>query len=151
MPSASWLVQIGVMALRAAAVSRQLRPAMLPESSMRKTVSNSVRNAYGESEVVSIAPGMTVPLAGGEYAGGASVLCWGRRVGVVLANGDGADTGAATGVDVFEDLDDLRDAKRSSFLKGFMVVADSDEDAWLLQKESERETSSVAMVTKSSS
>lgn len=76
-----------------------------------------------------------MPLTGGEYAGGASVLCCGRRVGVVLAKGErsegvACDTGAATGVEVFELLDDLRDAKRSSFLKEFMSDGDdTDEDA----------------------
>jgi hypothetical protein len=37
-----------------------------------------------------MAPGMTVPAAGGEYAGGASCpeAGAGRRVGVVLENGD---------------------------------------------------------------
>lgn len=49
MPSASCLVQIGVMDLRAAATSRQERPAMLPESSMRKTVSKVPRKAKGSS------------------------------------------------------------------------------------------------------
>lgn len=56
-------------------------------------------------------------------------------MGVVLAKGERSedvafDTGAATGVEVFEFLDDLRDAKRSSFLKGFMIDGDAtDEDA----------------------
>lgn len=64
-PLASWVVQMGVIAERAAAVSRQLRPAIEPLSSIKNTVSNCVRNAYGESDVVSIAPGMTVPFAAG--------------------------------------------------------------------------------------
>ena len=51
MPSASWAVQIGVMAVRAADVSRQELPAMEPESSIRKMVSKVVRNAYGSSAV----------------------------------------------------------------------------------------------------
>lgn len=49
MPSASCAVQIGVMDLRAAATSLQERPAMLPESSMRKTVSKVPRKANGSS------------------------------------------------------------------------------------------------------
>jgi len=43
MPSASWAVQMGVMVLRASCVSRHERPDMLPESSMRKTVSKVER------------------------------------------------------------------------------------------------------------
>jgi hypothetical protein len=88
MPSESCAVQIGVMALSAAAVSRQLRPAILPLSSIRKIVSNCVRKAYGESSVICIAPGTAAEFVGGEYAGGAgSLRCLGRRVGVVVANG----------------------------------------------------------------
>ena len=49
MPSASWVVQIGVIADRAAAVSRHERPAIDPESSIRKTVSKVERKAYGLS------------------------------------------------------------------------------------------------------
>ena len=45
MPSASWAVQIGVMAARAVDVSRQELPAIEPESSIKKMVSNVVRNA----------------------------------------------------------------------------------------------------------
>ena len=45
MPSASYWVQIGVMAASAAAVSRHERPAMLPESSIRKIVSNVDKKA----------------------------------------------------------------------------------------------------------
>lgn len=48
-PSASCAVQIGVMDLRAAATSLQERPAMLPESSMRKMVSKVLRKAKGSS------------------------------------------------------------------------------------------------------
>jgi len=44
-PSASWAVQIGVMVRRARDTSRHERPAMLPESSIRKIVSNWLRNA----------------------------------------------------------------------------------------------------------
>ena len=44
-PSASWAVQIGVMVARAWAVSRQERPAMEPESSIRKIVSKVERKA----------------------------------------------------------------------------------------------------------
>lgn len=53
MPSASWAVQMGVMVRRARDTSRQDRPAMLPESSIRKMVSNWLRNAYGSSGVES--------------------------------------------------------------------------------------------------
>ena len=42
-PSASYCVQIGVMACNASAVSRQERPAMEPESSIRKMVSKVAR------------------------------------------------------------------------------------------------------------
>ena len=45
MPSASCWVQIGVMAARAAEVSRHERPAMLPLSSIRKIVSKLERKA----------------------------------------------------------------------------------------------------------
>lgn len=45
MPSLSWLVQIGVIWPRARDVSLQDEPAMEPESSMRKMVSNSARKA----------------------------------------------------------------------------------------------------------
>lgn len=45
MPSASYWVQIGAMEARAEAVSAQERPAMLPESSMRKMVSKVERKA----------------------------------------------------------------------------------------------------------
>lgn len=48
-PSASCAVQIGVMAFKAADTSFQDRPAMLPESSIRKMVSKSERKAYGSS------------------------------------------------------------------------------------------------------
>ena len=65
-PLASCVVQIGVIALRAAEVSRQLRPAILPESSIRKTVSNWVRKEYGESADVDILPGTTVLGCAGE-------------------------------------------------------------------------------------
>lgn len=71
-PSTSRSVQMGAMADRAASVSRQLRPAMLPLSSTRKRVSNWLRNAYGESvPVVWLAIGvcatgvkLEVPLGG---------------------------------------------------------------------------------------
>ena len=43
MPSASYLVHMGVMACSASAVSRQERPAMLPESSIRNIVSKVAR------------------------------------------------------------------------------------------------------------
>lgn len=49
MPSLSWAVQIGVMALSASDVSRHERPAMDPESSMRNTVSNVVKKSYALS------------------------------------------------------------------------------------------------------
>ncbi len=45
MPSLSWAVQIGVIVARAAAVSRHERPAIEPESSIRKMVSKVVRKA----------------------------------------------------------------------------------------------------------
>lgn len=66
MPSASWAVQIGVITERASLVSRHDRPAMLPESSIRKTVSNCVRKAYLESAVVDMGPGTTAVGAAGE-------------------------------------------------------------------------------------
>ena len=44
-PSLSGAVQIGGMVARAAAVSRQERPAMEPESSIRKRVAKGVRKA----------------------------------------------------------------------------------------------------------
>ena len=78
MPSASWAVQIGVMDFNASAVSFQLRPAMLPLSSIKKTVSKEERKAYGSSGVEAvglvgefdIGPGLTG--ATGEYSGGGS-------------------------------------------------------------------------------
>jgi len=95
MPSASYSVQMGVMADSASEVSRQLRPAMEPLSSMRKTVSNCARNAYGESALFELA-GFEVwtlwagtaagAMVGGgvlEYAGGGSCAA-GLLVGVVL-------------------------------------------------------------------
>lgn len=67
---------------------------------------------------------MTVPFIGGEYAGGASLLTCGRRVGVVRAKTEGVGTaGAGLGVasanvdddvEVFEDFEDRREAKRFS-------------------------------------
>lgn len=50
-PSASWAVHIGVIVRRARETSLQDRPAILPESSIRKTVSNWVRKANGSSGV----------------------------------------------------------------------------------------------------
>ena len=44
-PSLSCWVQTGAMVARAAAVSRQDRPAMEPESSIRKIVSKVLRKA----------------------------------------------------------------------------------------------------------
>jgi len=44
-------VQMGVMVLRASRVSRQQRPAMLPESSMRKTVSKVERKEKSVSSL----------------------------------------------------------------------------------------------------
>ena len=62
-------------------------PAILPLSSMRKTVSNCVKNAYGESAVVANDPGTGLFVACGEYAGGAELsTAFGRRVGTVVAN-----------------------------------------------------------------
>ena len=79
-PSASCDVQTGVMAASAAFVSRQLRPAMLPLSSMRKMVSNWRRKAYGESEEVD----WEVVVSRGVYAGGASM---GAEFDCVFADG----------------------------------------------------------------
>ena len=45
MPSLSWAVQMGAMAAMAREVSRHERPAMEPESSMRKMVSKVLRKA----------------------------------------------------------------------------------------------------------
>ena len=50
-PSASCCVQIGVMACSARAVSRQERPAMEPESSIRKRVSKVERKEKSVSPV----------------------------------------------------------------------------------------------------
>lgn len=52
MPLASWSVQIGVMARRAALVSFQRSPCMEPLSSMRKMVSKEERKAYLSSAEV---------------------------------------------------------------------------------------------------
>lgn len=49
MPSASNSVQIGAMVRKAEETSRQERPAMEPESSIRKTVSKVERAEKGES------------------------------------------------------------------------------------------------------
>src|ERR1051326_8423698 len=49
MPSASCAVQMGVMVSRACCVSRHDRPAMLPESSIKNTVSKLLRKAYRSS------------------------------------------------------------------------------------------------------
>lgn len=59
------------MAERAFSVSLQLRPRILPLSSIRKTVSNCVRNAYRES-FTSLIELCVVDLATGLYAGGGS-------------------------------------------------------------------------------
>jgi hypothetical protein len=76
MPSASCAVQIGAMVINASAVWRQRLPAMDPESSMRKTVSNSSRKAYASSATgaVLVRAGLATVAAfgAGEYAGGAS-------------------------------------------------------------------------------
>lgn len=48
-PSESCAVQIGVMVISASAVWRQRPPAIDPESSIRKIVSNSSRNEYASS------------------------------------------------------------------------------------------------------
>ena len=49
MPSASYLVQYGVMAAMHSDVSRQERPAMEPESSIKKMVSKVARKENGSS------------------------------------------------------------------------------------------------------
>lgn len=80
-PSASWATQIGVIASRALAVSRHERPAIDPLSSIKKTVSNEVRNAYRSSFIAVVVEGMVGATTGagaeegaaGEYAGGGSV------------------------------------------------------------------------------
>ena len=61
---------MGVTALRAAAVSLQDRPAIEPESSIKKIVSKLLKNAYGLSAAVVIGPGTMAAEAGGLYAGG---------------------------------------------------------------------------------
>ena len=96
MPSLSKAVQIGVMADKAALVSRQERPAMDPESSMTKMVSNLERKAYllsvegatsAEGAVYAGTDGIGIETgdadsgAGPEYGGGGDELFAG------LANG----------------------------------------------------------------
>ena len=81
-PSLSYLVQMGVIVFSAASVSRHLDPAIEPESSMRKTVSNVLRNVYGSSAPsvvleLLLAAGLTG--VGGQsaaavYGGGASPM-----------------------------------------------------------------------------
>lgn len=78
------------MAASAAEVSLQLRPAILPLSSMRKIVSNSLKNAYGESSQTCIDEAKSAGLFGAaEYGGGAPMFStgFGLRVGTVVANG----------------------------------------------------------------
>lgn len=53
-PSASCWVQIGVMEDKADWTSRQERPTMEPESSIRKMVSKDERKAYWSSGVVAV-------------------------------------------------------------------------------------------------
>ena len=54
---------------------------------MIKTVSNCVKNAYGESAVVAIDPATGVFAAEAEYAGGGALsAAFGRRVGTVVLN-----------------------------------------------------------------
>ena len=65
MPSESKLVQMGAMVARASATSRQERPAMLPESSMRNLVSKVERKANSLSGLVDIFPVTTVLCAAG--------------------------------------------------------------------------------------
>ena len=60
MPSASYLVQTGAMEESAAEVSRQERPCMLPESSIKKIVSNWERKLNLSSAVGVVRPGTTV-------------------------------------------------------------------------------------------
>ena len=54
MPSASCWVTIGAMVDKAWETSRQERPAMEPESSMRRVVSKVLRNEYGSSPPVAV-------------------------------------------------------------------------------------------------
>lgn len=117
-----------MIALSAAEVSRQLRPAILPESSIKKIVSNCVRNAYGESDATAVEPGRTTPLDGGEYAGGASA-------GLGLLVGVGAENGLLEGIDLvcvvsrecasiedgFFDVLDV-DFLEPNFLKGLIMM-----------------------------
>lgn len=64
-PSWSCSVTMGAMVARACETSLQPRPAMEPESSMRRVVLKVVRNAYGSS-----APAADVDGAGGAAAAG---------------------------------------------------------------------------------
>lgn len=89
-PSASCDVQMGAIALSAASVSRQLRPAMLPLSSIRKTVSNSRKKAYGES---SPATGFVVAGEGARSAAGAAEYGGGGAPTLLLTFDDDDDDG----------------------------------------------------------
>jgi hypothetical protein len=79
MPSASRWVQIGVIISKALPVSLHERPAMDPESSIRKMVSKDLRNAYwssfsGGPDTSDCANGCIAgcPIGLGVYAGGGS-------------------------------------------------------------------------------
>jgi hypothetical protein len=124
---------MGVIAVSAAVVSRQLRPAILPLSSIRNLVSNSVRKAYAESAADWIGPATVAELMGGEYAGGAASLTgFGRRVGVVVVNGfvmllfAAGNAEAALDERDLDDTDDLESRLETSFrkLKGILCTED---------------------------
>lgn len=72
-PSASCCVQMGVMDAKADWTSRQERPCMEPESSMRKMVSKEERKAYWSSGVQAVMAekweGLGLGLRGGTKTG----------------------------------------------------------------------------------
>ncbi len=100
------------MDANAALVSRHERPAIEPESSIKKMVSKVDKKAYGLSVDVA------TDAAGGVYAGGASELAEGtvngfatvagfagRLVGALkAANGDDGSGGGGAAFDVFDDM-----------------------------------------------
>lgn len=100
------------MDANAALVSRHERPAIEPESSIKKMVSKVDKKAYGLSVDVA------TDAAGGVYAGGASELAKGtvngfatvagfagRLVGALkAANGDDGSGGGGAAFDVFDDM-----------------------------------------------
>ena len=109
------------MAVRAALVSRQDRPAMEPESSIKKMVSNCVRNAYGLSvEGATDAVGAEYAGAGAEYAGGASELEEGLAKGSATVGGlAGLRIGA-----VKDPYDDLSESIGETDFAGFDELLD---------------------------